>query len=106
MSETVTRLRATASTDGYDDTGTDWTSPSELVLTPFGVEPVSSTEDNDNRQAVISGYRLYFLNSWPDIQPGDRVLCRDKTWHVNGLPAEWRGPSLGGMTVALSSTTG
>lgn len=109
MPETVTRLRPTTTTDGYGDTVTDWSSPTSLTLTPYGVEPVSSSEDNDGRQAVITGFRLYWINEWPDVAPTDRMTVRGTTWEVDGEPADWQPPgglTLGGLVVALKAVTG
>ena len=108
MAETVTRLRATTTTDGYGDTVTDWSSPSSLVLSARGVEPVSSSEDNDGRQAVITGFRVY-LGAGADVLAGDRVVMRGTTYDVDGQPADWRSPwgtSLGGIVVALTAVSG
>lgn len=106
MRETVTRQRPTVSQDGYGDDELTWTDPDELEVFPDAVEPVSSVEDNDGRQAVITGYRIYFRNSQPDIAAADRVVLRGTTWQVVGMPADWRGSSLTGLVVELRAVTG
>lgn len=108
MAETVTRQRPSSSTDVYNNTVDDWTTPTETVLTVRGVEPVSSSEDNDGRQAVITGYRVY-LDSAVDVLSGDRVVMRGDTYEVDGAPADWRSPrdsGVGGVVVALKKFTG
>jgi hypothetical protein len=106
--EQVTRQRATASTDGYGDPALSWATPDTATFDVRGVEPVSSTEDNDGRQAVITGYRLY-LAAGADVLPGDRVVLRGATYDVEGLPAAWASPggsSVGGLVVALKGVSG
>lgn len=108
MPETVTRLRATVTVDGYGDSSVDWATPDQLPILARGIEPVSSSEDNDGRQAVITGLRVY-LPAGSDIRAGDRVAVRGSTWEVDGQPADWRSPmgsSLGGLVVALNQVTG
>lgn len=106
--ETVTRQRATATTDVYGNTQTDWTTPATLTLTVRGVEPTSSKEENDNRQTVITGYRLY-LEPGADVLAGDRIVMRGSTYDVDGDPADWRSPwgtDVGGVVVGLKVITG
>lgn len=106
--ELVTRQRPAIGTDGYGDPITDWTTPTVTLLWARGVEPVSSSEDNDGRQAVITGFRVY-LPSDADVLAGDRVLLRGATYDVDGQPADWRSPSssgLGGLVVALKRVVG
>ena len=69
---------------------------------------MSSTEDNDGRQAVITGFRVY-LAAGSDVLPGDRMVLRGDTYDVTGLPADWRSPAgsnVGGLVVALKAATG
>lgn len=106
--ETVIRRRAASMTDGYGNDHPDWTSPVEITLTVRGVEPVSSTEENGGRQAVITGYRVY-LDSGSDITAGDRVVMRADTYEVDGTPADWRSPfgsDVGGIVAALKRVDG
>lgn len=106
--ETVTVQRAGVTQDGYGADVPDWTTPTETEIQARGVEPVSSSEDNDGRQAVITGFRVY-LPSGSDVAPGDRVVLREQTYEVDGMPADWRSPwggAPGGMVVALKAATG
>lgn len=108
MAETVTRQRATTATDRYGETIVSWSSPTTTTLAVRGVEPVSSTEDNDGRQAVITGHRVY-LDRGADVLAGDRLVLRGVTYEVNGAPADWRAPwgsRVGGLVVALKAVTG
>lgn len=106
--ETIIRQRAGTATDAYSNTVPDWTTPAEATYTTRGIEPVSSTEENDNRQTVITGYRVY-LDSDADVLAGDRVVVRGHTFDVDGDPADWRSPwgtGVGGLVVGLKLTTG
>lgn len=108
--ETVVRQRPTVTApDRYGDTQPDWTTPSTVTLTVRGIEPVSSSEDdNDGRQAVITGYRIY-LEPGADVLAGDRVVLRGTTYDVDGAPADWRSPrgsNVGGVVVALKAMEG
>lgn len=111
MAETVTVLHPGTSVDGYDDPVPSW-DPDDVLqenLSAFAVEPVSSTEDNDGRQAVITGLRVYFRRSWPDVAAPDRMVARGAEWQVDGQPADWRSPYAGvtgGLVVALKAVTG
>jgi hypothetical protein len=106
--ETVTRQRAGVTQDSRGDDITDWSDPSTTSYLARGVEPVSSSEDNDNRQAVITGFRVY-LPVGADVQAGDRMVLRGSTYEVDGMPAEWGSPfgtGLGGVVVALKGVVG
>lgn len=106
--ETVTRQRPTVGSDGYGDPFTDWTTPTTATLIARGVEPVSSSEDNDGRQAVITGFRVY-LAPGSDVRAGDRLVLRGTTYDVDGQPADWRSPlgaGFGGVVVALKGVSG
>jgi hypothetical protein len=106
--EAVTRQRAATTTDAYGNTQQDWTAPTSATLTARGVEPVSSTEENDNRQTVITGYRLY-LDIGSDVLAGDRIVMRGSTYDVDGDPADWQSPwgtNVGGVVVGLTLTKG
>ena len=108
MAETVTRQRPGTTADRYGDTTLDWATPTEATYTARGVEPVSSSEDNDGRQAVITGLRVY-LDGDADVLAGDRLVVRGVTWEVDGSPADWRSPwgsDVGGVVVALKAVVG
>lgn len=108
MAESIVRQRPTTTTDAYGNTLASWAAPSEVTLTVRGIEPVSSSEDNDGRQAVITGFRVY-LDADADVLSGDRAVMRGDTYEVDGSPADWRSPigsSVGGVVVALKKYTG
>ena len=96
--ETVTRLRATATTTNPYSTETvpDWTqAPAELPLETLApAEPRPSGEPvQDARNAVVSGYTLY-LRTDADVSAQDRMRVRGGTYQVLGDPADWLGAGL------------
>lgn len=105
--ETVTRLRAGTTTDEYGDTVIDWSAPDSVSYYARGIEPVSSEEETRDRQATITGYRVY-LEAGADVLAGDRMVLRGDTYDVDGLPADWRSPfgsAVGGLVVALTGAS-
>jgi hypothetical protein len=108
VAETLTRKRPGVRQDSRGDDLPDWTSTTDATYTVRAIEPVSSTEDNDGRQAVITGLRVY-LDSTADVAAGDRAVVRGTTYDVAGKPADWRSPfgtARGGLVVSLTATTG
>jgi hypothetical protein len=66
--------------------------------------PRTSAENNDRRQAVITGRTLY-APAGSDLLPTDRVRLPDQTtWRVDGDPGPWTNPFTGwspGVEAAL-----
>jgi head-tail adaptor len=105
QTETVTRLRATTTTDPYSEgTVEDWTTPTETALTTLApAEPRPSDEPvTDARNAVVSGYTLY-LPEATDVTAQDRMRVRGEVFHVLGDPAKWLGA---GLVVQVGKTEG
>jgi head-tail adaptor len=95
--ETVTRQRATATTDPYsgEDTDLSWADPDETDIENVAVEPVSAFEAAEvGRERVDIDLRLY-LPYGADVMPLDRVLVRGGTFEVQGARADWRNPYTG-----------
>ncbi len=95
--ETVTRQRATTTTDPYsgEETALDWSAPDEVELDGWGVDDSKSAEPlADARQAVVTDFVL-FRQEPADILPSDRLVIRGFTCEVVGRPASWRNPFSG-----------
>lgn len=108
MSETVTVLRAAATTDRYQNTVADWTDPVRTDVAGCMVAPRSSSEDNDGRTAMIVGLTVY-LPAGTDLQPADRLEVRGVVYEVDGEPGDWRNPytdTRAGLEVAVQRVTG
>lgn len=95
-SEPVDLLAPTLTPDPYSGGSVEsWDAPTTTGTLPALVEPVSSTEpDSLDRQAVITGFRLYFDDEAP-LSRLDRVRVRGLICNVEGTPALWRMPVTG-----------
>ncbi|QEA30394.1 hypothetical protein FGL91_18680 [Microbacterium sp. CBA3102] len=97
----VTRLRREKTgVDRYGNAvyGTVETPIDELALfAPKDVIPALEV----GRSATIVEPSLYWLNAFPDIREDDRVRVRGIEYEVYSIPAEWRGPGIGGLVVTL-----
>lgn len=104
QTETVTRLRATTTTDEYHNALEDWSAPAELeIVTLAPAEPRPSGEFTpDARNAVTSGWTLY-LPAGSDVTALDRMRVRGEVYPVQGEPADWLGA---GMVVQAYRTEG
>lgn len=93
--ETVQVLSSSSTTDAYNNTVEDWTTPTETPVEDVGVEPRPSTEDNrDARNAVTSGFTLY-MPAGSVVTAKNRIRVRGDDYAVDGEPAEWRNPFTG-----------
>jgi head-tail adaptor len=105
LTEMVTRLRATTTTDPYsNEDSPDWSTPSELnIVTLAPAEPRPSQEPvQDARNAVTSGFTLY-LPEDADVTARDRMRVRGRVYDVLGDPAGWLGA---GLVVQVGATEG
>lgn len=95
--ETVTFLAPGETEDEYGNTVEDWTFPTTVLTKEHaGVEPRPSGETNvDDRNAVTSGFTLYWLGDVFDVDPQWRATVRDETWTVLGDEAGWVSPFTG-----------
>lgn len=108
--ETVTRLRATVSTDVYGGPTLDWTSPDELEIDGCGIAPRANGDLEDTARAgAVIGFTLY---GPPDADIGykDRVRrANGDLFEVDGEPGRWVNPFTGyrhGVTAALRRVEG
>ena len=92
MTETVTRLRATTTTNRYSDTERDWSNPDELAIDGCAVAPRDSPETpGDNRDGIIIGFTVYAPEG-ADVTATDRLRVRGDDYDVDGEPAVWVNP--------------
>lgn len=92
MSETITRLRATTSTDRYNNAAPDWSDPAELDITGCAIAPRDAEEDRENgREAVIIGFNIY-APSGTSVLATDRLRVRGEEHIVDGEPGVWINP--------------
>lgn len=95
--ETVTRLRATGSTNAYSGEATDllWTSPSSLTIENVAVAPGSSAESVEAGRARLDIDFTLYLPYDADVKPLDRIVVRGLTCEVEGKPQQWANPFTG-----------
>lgn len=106
--ETVQVLTAGTTTDPYStDPVADWTTPTEVDVAGVLCEPRPSSEPvQDARNAVVSGWTLYFPTG-AAIVPQNRVRVRGVVHDVLGEPADWRlGSWRPGLVVQCERTAG
>ena len=108
--DTVTRLRATSTSDGYNGTVLSWASPTELSITGVGLAPRTEDEVHGaGRAGVIVGLTMYFEYG-VDVTHQDRIRTADGTvYEIEGEPGSWSNPFTGtdhGMTAALRRVAG
>lgn len=108
--ETVTRLRATTTSDGYGGTVLDWTTPTEATIEGVALAPRTGEEiHGPGRAGVIIGFTLY-CDYDADITYEDRIRRADgAVYEFEGQPGQWDNPFSGyehGMTGALRRVEG
>lgn len=81
----VTIVRAGSGTDRYGNESLDWSAASSWV-TKGWLARVDESEDQDGRDALISGWRL-FLPVGTDVDGRDRVVIDGTTYELDGPPA-------------------
>lgn len=92
--ETVVRLRATSTDNGYGDQGLDWTSPASLSVGGCSVQPLAGQEVLLDRDATVSRWTLYAPLT-ADITSADRIRHNGADYEVDGSVQDW--PDVFGM---------
>jgi hypothetical protein len=91
LTDTVTRLRATSTTDRYGNTVPGTVTETSLVgvaVLPPGGQLAASTENDDGRDH-ISVFRVLFASPGTDITATDQIRHGGRTYDVVGEPAVW-----------------
>lgn len=89
--DTVTRLRGTASMDEYGNSSLDFGTPGRSDITGCSVQPVSGSEFNEGRDAIVTRWTL-FLPLSGDLTGYDRIEWRGVSYLVDGSVGEWDDP--------------
>lgn len=106
VGEDVVIIRAAETTDRYGNTELDWDDTTEFTLKHCAVAPISGSEDNDGRTAVITGMTVYAspdvatgFYGWSElgepleaVWPQDRLRLRGDEYPVDGRIFVWRNP--------------
>ena len=96
----ITRLRATVTTDSYDEPAESWDTPDRLPLRGAEAQGPSSTETETPSADQVSNTRILFVPGTPDITATDRVEIDSEVWRVDGDPVVHRGLAFGVYTTA------
>lgn len=84
LRDTVTRLRASSTTDRYGNTTTSWTNAARVELAAW-IEQASASENLENRDQLASDWLAIFAPD-ADVQGRDRIEWDGKTFEVVGPP--------------------
>lgn len=87
-SQTVTRLRGTSSTDGYNDAVVDFTDPDRLTIDACSVQPVAGDEFNQARDAITTRWK-WFGQPDADVTSEDRIEFRGDVYDIDGSVLQW-----------------
>lgn len=90
--DTVSRQRATLEDDGYGNLTENWTTPDVLAITGCRVQPLSSKEVLEYRQAGLEVTKRLLAPLGADIRHMDRIVFGE-TYTVANDPAGYRSPS-------------
>lgn len=93
---TVTRLRATQTTNGYGNTELSWDNPHRLDFPGCAVAPRTEDEERERgRQGVIIGWTVYIPQVPADVRFDDRMEIPAGVFEVEGDPGPWHNPYTG-----------
>lgn len=86
--DTVSVLRAPVVTDPYGGESLDWANATVVATVPASVQPQSSSEEDVDRQMVVSRWKLFCAPA--DLEVTDRVTYMSDTYRVEGEIGRWR----------------
>lgn len=90
--QTITRIRATTTTDRHGNAVRDWGTAAELMIRRCAVEPGAPQEYLLGRDAD----RIAFFVMAPlsaDVVSSDRIRYAGRVYEVSGEPAPWPSDS-------------
>ncbi|MYR29805.1 MULTISPECIES: hypothetical protein [unclassified Streptomyces] len=95
--QSITILRASSMRDEYGNEVDNWSAPARTAVDGVNVQPSSgSTEDTDDKQVTVTGWRLYTPRGMDlDLRETDRVEAWGTTMQVVGKVARWPAPGGG-----------
>jgi hypothetical protein len=90
-------VRAAAVEDEYGNEQDDWGAATRIPVSGVNVQPAGgSTEDTEDKQVVVTGWRLYTPRGMDlDLRETDRVEAWGTTMQVTGKVARWPAPGGG-----------
>lgn len=95
--QSITIVRPGTATDEYGNARPDWGDPLRIPVSGVNVQPQGdSSEDTDDRQVTVTGWRLYTPRGTDlDLRETDRVEVDGMTLQVTGKVARWPAPGGG-----------
>ena len=86
--QTVTRIRPKTK-EVRGSTIPDWSDVDSLDIPGCSVQPASTSLSQDGRVlGIIDGVTCY-MPADADVQAGDRIVFKGKTYTINGDPRDW-----------------
>lgn len=104
MIETITIVTCATTTDRYGTVVDDWTDTTSVDVTGR-FAPGSTSEDRDGRSATVETATVY-LPTGTAVTAANRLVIRGRTYLVDGVPADWRGITRGGIAVPVKEVAG
>jgi len=92
--DTVTRVRATTTTDSHGNEIRSWATATTSDIVGCSMQPEDGSEIILGREEVVSRWQL-FLPPNADLLPSDRVRFEGITYEVDGSVQKW--PDIGGL---------
>lgn len=88
LADSVTRLRATTTTDDYGNTVRDWGAPTS---TPYAaeVQPLSAAENVVDQERLETRWRCW-LYPTADVVATDRIAWDGATYEIEGDVEVWK----------------
>lgn len=71
----------------------DWSDPQEFELRGCSVQPGSTSRDFDGRAVQVTEDWTLFAPPGSDIEAGDRIVWRGRTFETDGAPMPWESPT-------------
>lgn len=90
--QTITIVRPSFADDGHGNAEPDWSDTTEVDSPGWSVQPSSTNERLDHRDAVYAVLRA-FGPPGADVRPTDRVRLSDGVYEVVGTPLRWSSPT-------------
>lgn len=90
--ETITIHTPSSETNRYGDVVDDWSTATDTDVTDAIVYPLTSSENNDNRSALITGLAVLIPDDGVVVPHNARVTARGELWEVDGDVADWSSP--------------
>jgi hypothetical protein len=103
--QTVTRKRAGATTDGYGNEVPDWGTTDDLPIAGCSVQPGGGSEFYDDRTATTIMWTVF--SPVADVVDTDRIAYNGTDYEIDGAIGDWRvGTRLDHLEIRLKKVGG